>query len=304
MGEEESPNEYRGDQVGQKQRQFNHPVFPFKERNQGKLFATPEACQQYFMKYQNTDKKCTIKYKNAAHINIDEGCSNSSRGITSSPNNNLLLAAAPCPSSNKKTPASRNKRNNLFQSSVTTQNTTSAQKKLGRKSTSSKSKLAQAMSHIQKHTDSSSRKVLDRQGSTLTLLFTQPTDNGFSYGQAGGATSSGEKRKHPPPFGIGSNTPRQTDSFLSHVQHTAASYDVSGLTASSQHKRVPNAVNMAQSLKRDTKFENACSRDVLYRDQPSHKLTKDNWHGFNPECSLNQNHHLDFQKMSGRNEKF
>ena len=38
----DSANEYK--------KQYNHPIFPFKERNQGKLFANPDACQQYFMK--------------------------------------------------------------------------------------------------------------------------------------------------------------------------------------------------------------------------------------------------------------
>lgn len=39
--------------INEYKRKYNYPAFQYKERNQGKLFPTPEACRQYFMEYSN-----------------------------------------------------------------------------------------------------------------------------------------------------------------------------------------------------------------------------------------------------------
>ena len=140
----DSTNEYK--------RQYNHPVFPFKERNQGKLFANPDACQQYFMKYSKRNE--LSKKKNNSMLNIMEGCSNSSKGNTPKSRSSSKM------SSHRKTPASkllmmqpattRNNRNNLFQSGSKKHN----------KTTRVKSKNA---AQLKKQTDSSSRNISNKQ---------------------------------------------------------------------------------------------------------------------------------------------
>ena len=63
--------------------------------------------------------------------------------------------------------------------------------------------------------------------------------------------------------------------------------------------KTPLMVNMAETVKRDSKMENRCSRELLYRDQPAPNLF----------ASVDQKQDkksraLVFKKMTGRLEKY
>ena len=75
-----------------------------------------------------------------------------------------------------------------------------------------------------------------------------------------------------------------------------ATYDTINLDVVRQRSPV-NAVNMAATVKRDTKFTNTCSHERLFKDQPAPSM-------FSPIDKKKRNPAPKFSKMIGRKEKY